>query len=180
MGMRRLARKAPLERATGVGSWPARLRAAGMRASHAVRQPFSPRRHATAEQPEHLGKPDKPDKPDARSRYSLGTLALLAICLGLLATGDAAPRAAAPVARATPPVTPQATLEPTATLWPTPTPTPFLPPPLNVPPGWQVYSDHHFAVAYPPGWQPTEHVVRRDDGTPIEASVSFNSDDGAY
>lgn len=70
--------------------------------------------------------------------------------------------------------------EPTATPWPTPTPTPLPPPPTGVPPGWQVYRAHHFAIAYPLGWEPIEHVVQTWDGRVVEVSVSFSSADGAY
>lgn len=50
---------------------------------------------------------------------------------------------------------------------------------MGVPPGWQVYRAHHFAVAYPLGWEPIEHVVQNWSGSIIEVSVSFNSADGA-
>ncbi len=105
-----------------------------------------------------------------------GIATLLVICFALLLTGagvdadSARPHSAIPTAAGVP----------TATPWPTATPTPLPPPPVNMPAGWQVYRGHHFAVAYPPGWTHVEHLVQDGDGQIVEASVSFNSDDGNY
>jgi hypothetical protein len=105
-----------------------------------------------------------------------GIAALLVICFAMLFT-SAGVKSDSVQSRGD---TPATAAVPTATLWPTTTPTPLPPPPLNMPAGWQVYRGHHFAVAYPPGWTDAEHVVQDGDDQTVEASVSFNSDDGNY
>ncbi len=105
-----------------------------------------------------------------------GILALIILSLALLMAGGASARIADVVSEATP--TP-INAEPTATPWPTPTPTPEPPPPLSVPPGWQVYRGHHFALAYPAGWMAFKHVVPDATGGVEASSVSFESPDGA-
>jgi len=113
------------------------------------------------------------DLARARTR---GILALIVLSLALLMAGGASARIAAVVSEAKPTLI---NAEPMATPWPTPTPTPEPPPPLSVPPGWQVFRGHHFALAYPAGWMAFAHVAPDASGGVEAASVSFESPDGA-
>jgi hypothetical protein len=116
--------------------------------------------------------------PDRRGRFALvrarGMLALVVLSLALLMAGGASAHIAGMVTETTPT---SINAEPTAT--PSPTPTPEPPLPLSVPPGWQVYRGHHFALAFPAGWTAFEHLVPDASGGVEASSLSFESPDGA-
>ncbi len=117
--------------------------------------------------------------PPQRTR---GILALALVSLALVAVGGATARSGAqtspgPAPGVSQPAQTEATPWPTPTRQPTPTFVPEPPPPQFVPAGWQIYRDHHFAVAFPAGWVAYEHDVQRPDGGFEAVSVSLESPD---
>jgi hypothetical protein len=110
-------------------------------------------------------------------------LALFVVGLALLSAGGALSRATAETTGPLSPPNADVSVRPTPLPTPIPTPTatpaPEPPPPQFVPAGWQIYRDHHFAVAFPAGWIAYEHDVQGTDGQVVSAAVTLTSPDGS-